>query len=232
MKRIIIASTLSVLAGCTGQKTFKGGAPVGHADEEPEPPRRSTAAAIVVADSTPSPSPNPSPIVTTAVEAEPAKTIEFGTDQVYRIGDGTSGAQSACAEQLKSFDLKGTVYYFQFEVLSDETKVDLSIGQLCGIDAENMTTISLLEGTSTASALPLVSIPTDATPDRTLPWKPFPSTTLNKGVYSVVVTSKSNLGLPPGTPASPGQDDHDDFIIGKIQVSGDKLVKALMVYTE
>ena len=54
---------------------------------------------------------------------------------------------------------------------------------------------------------------------------------LDKGKYSVVVSSKNVLGKPQGS-ATTGKDEYDDFLIGKIRVKADKGVKFSRIYSE
>lgn len=155
--------------------------------------------------------------------------INFGDSNVFRIGDGTSGIQSACASELGGYDLKGTTYYFQFEVLEDDTAIDLTIGKLCGVDRDGKTTINLLKASDNSIAQAETGVPTDAS-GRSAAYLPYPQFTLAKGLYSLVVKSNNVNG---GTgPAQPGVDEFDDFIIGSIEITGQKPVKAVKVYAE
>ncbi|WP_141732725.1 hypothetical protein [Oligoflexus tunisiensis] len=168
-------------------------------------------------------------------DATPTVNAEFGVDGVFRIGDGTAGAQSACVGELKSFDLKGTIYYFQFEVLNDDTQVELSIGKICGVDRADTNVVSVIRSDSGTEQLPEKVLPTDASQLAQPVWTPFPAFKLQKGTYSVVVTSKNVLGKPkaPGPATTPsGVDDHDDFLIGNIILKGDKPIQSVKVYAE
>lgn len=171
----------------------------------------------------------------TTADANPTVNAEFGVDGVFRIGDGTAGAQSACVGELKSFDLKGTIYYFQFNVLNDDTQVDLSIGKICGVDRADTNVVSLINSDSGTEQLPEKVLPTDASKLAQPIWTPFPAFKLQKGTYSVVVASKNVLGKPkaPGPATTPtGVDDHDDFLIGNIILKGDKPIQSVKVYAE
>jgi hypothetical protein len=167
--------------------------------------------------------------------AEPSVNAEFGADGVFRIGDGTAGAQSACVGELKSFDLKGTIYYFQFNVLEDDTQIELTIGKICGVDQAETNVISLINADSGAVQIPEQVLPTDASRLAQTVYTPFPAFKLQKGTWSVVVTSKNVLGKPkaPGPATTPtGVDDHDDFLIGNIVLKGDKPLQTVKVYAE
>lgn len=156
--------------------------------------------------------------------------IQFGEDDVFRIGDGTSGIQSACAGELKGYDLKGSTYFFQFEVLEDNNEISLTVDKICGVDRADMTFISLASEDNDAAVQAEISVPTDASNLRATSWSPFQPVKLNKGLYSVVVRSKNTVGRVGPVPA--GLDEFDDFIIGKLNLTGTKSVKAIKVYAE
>lgn len=157
-------------------------------------------------------------------------SIQFGEDDVFRIGDGSSGVQSACASELKGYDLKGSTYYFQFDVLGDETKVNLAIDKICGVDKADATFISVVNNTSNAAVLSELAVPTDSVADRSQSYIPFSALSLDKGSYSLVVRSKNTVGRVGPVPV--GLDEFDDFIIGKLNLTADKKVKAIKVYAE
>lgn len=157
-------------------------------------------------------------------------TIQFGEDDVFRIGDGTSGVQSACASELKGYDLKGSTYYFQFEVFEDDTKVDLSIDKICGVDKADATFISVINDDTDVTAFAEITVATDANSDRKKSFEPFTGLQLDKGIYSLVVRSKNTVGRVGPVPA--GLDEFDDFIIGKLNLKGEKKVKAIRVFAE
>lgn len=157
-------------------------------------------------------------------------TIQFGEDDVFRIGDGTSGVQSACASELKGYDLKGSTYYFQFEVLENDTNIDLAVDKICGVDKADATFVSVVNDDTDVTALAEITVPTDAASDRSKSYAPFSSLKLNKGIYSIVVRSKNTVGRVGPVPA--GLDEFDDFIIGKLNLTGEKKVKAIKVYAE
>ncbi|RZA26409.1 MAG: hypothetical protein EOP10_03715 [Proteobacteria bacterium] len=161
--------------------------------------------------------------------AAPTTQIEFGAEGVYRIGDGVSGAQSACINQVSSHDLKGTLYQFQFEVLENNAKIDVSIGKFCGVDNADITTIALQD----AKKKPIVAeiaVPIDSS-NRPSPYAPFITQTLNKGIYQVTIRAKNKSGKDTQM-IDPTLDEFDDFVVGKIQIKSDKAVKQLEVITE
>lgn len=154
-------------------------------------------------------------------------TIKFGDQDVFRIGDGTSGINSACAGELQGYDLRGATYYFQFEVLEDDTGIDISIGKICGVDNAAGTTMTLVDSLN-APQQTEIAVPIDS--GRAAAWSPYSSFTLAKGTYSLIVRSKNVMGKTG--PIQPGADEYDDFIIGSIQVAGQKKVRAVKVYAE
>lgn len=161
---------------------------------------------------------------------EPTNEIEFGSDEVFRIGDGNSSAQSACIGEVKSHDLKGTVYYFQFEVLEDDASVDVSIGKFCGVDTAGFTAVALKDEAKQMIGNE-ISVPTDASAQRENPYAPLSGQKLKKGIYSLVVTSKNTQGRAEKS-TDPNVDEYDDFVIGKIQIKSDKTVKQVKVFAE
>lgn len=161
--------------------------------------------------------------------AAPITQIEFGAEGVYRIGDGVSGAQSACISQVTSHDLKGTLYNFQFEVLENNAKIDVSIGKLCGVDTTDVTTIALQDSKKKPIVAEIV-VPSDSS-NRSSPYAPFITQTLNKGVYQVSIRAKNKAGKASQV-IDPTLDEFDDFVVGKIQIKSDKAVKQLEVVTE
>lgn len=200
----LLTLTLFLSTACQDKK-FAGATKAGAADSKPEP----------------------------VVPSEPSKSaneIEFGKDEVYRIGDGISGVQSACISEVTSHDLKGRVYYFEFEVLEDAATVDISIGKLCGVDGEGSTKLSL-QDSAKAILGQEVTVPTDASGSRATPYLPIGSQKLNKGTYSVVISSMNTKGKADQV-VDPNADEFDDFVVGKIHIKSDKTVKLLGVSAE
>jgi hypothetical protein len=80
------------------------------------------------------PAPAPAPTSTTEPVRQPDdKRIEFGVDKVFRIGDNNY-PDSSCKEQLDSYSLSGTRYYFEFEVTEPQTQLGIVMNKLCGVD--------------------------------------------------------------------------------------------------
>ncbi len=173
------------------------------------------------------PDPAPGPV------SEPDKTVEFGAAEIFRIGDGYAHSSSACVGQVNTYKLSGTKYFFQFEVMEDDTGVDLSIGRVCGVDNPQFDVFSLLNEKTKAIELAEKILPKE-TETNGVPWVPYPAFKLKKGIYSVVIHSKNKEGkvYPVGTPLDPKKDEYDDFIVGNIKVKATKQVKAIKIYAE
>lgn len=221
---------VSSLIGSCGESKFRESTTQSTARSEEAQPAVPAPVQPTEPDSEPIPS-APAPSI-----PERDTTVEFGASEVFHIGDGAIGAQSACVNEVKTFDLTGTTYFFEFEVAEDDTSLDLSIGKICGIDAEGMTSISLINTANSALELSEVILATDRNADRSTAFTPYPTFKLNRGLYSVVVTTKNVLGKPKppaGTPVGgDGSDEYDDFIVGAITIKADKAVKASRIYTE
>ncbi len=158
------------------------------------------------------------------------ETIQFGEDDVFRVGDGSPRVLSSCASEGKEYDLKGSTYYFQFEVIQNDTKIDLSIDSICGVDKPDASFISILNEDSDITALAEITVPTDAALNFTKSYAAFKALSLNKGTYSIVIRSKNSVGRVGPVPE--GLDEFDDFVVGKLNLSGDKQLKAVKVYAE
>lgn len=219
-----IALAAWILAGCSDSK-FSGGTTQTVSQAAPAPAEANAE------------KPETPPVVSEPIEPidipEADRTVEFGADEVFHIGDGSIGGQSACVAEVQSYDLNGTIYFFEFEVAEDDTTLDLSIAKICGVDAEGMTNISLRNSQSSAVELSEVTVPTDKA-GQTFPWSPYPTFRLDKGVYSIVITSNNTLGKsrPAASSLPNGLDEFDDFIVGGINVKADKPVRASRIYVE
>lgn len=148
---------------------------------------------------------------TTDVEViQPSTDIEFGADVVYHIGDNSYASDSACASQIQTYSITGDKFYFEFEVLEDNTAISVSVNSLCGVDYTDSGRASLMLFGS-PNSYPIQ--PINITPTDTL--ISLPSATLNRGKYAVLLESRQSLlnGL-----------DRDDFIVGKIKVKANKNV--------
>lgn len=225
---ILLLSALQLTA-CSSDKKFSGSA-VAQADKKepvedtanqdplPDEPT-SVAEPEVEVPSTEEPAQLPDNVVATDT------SIEFGADGIFHIGDGAFAASTSCAGEIGAVDLTGVTYFFEFEVVEDDTDVDLQIGKLCGADY-NGNRLSLIRSNTKAKIKDL-AIPKDSTGETQGGWEPFSTVNLAKGKYSVVVSSKKGSiggGEVPG--------DFDDFLIGEINVKANKQVKAIRIFTE
>lgn len=176
------------------------------------------------------------PATETTIPAVPEveKSVEFGAAEIFRIGDGFASSGSACVGQVNTYQLRGTKYYFQFEVAEDNTEIDLSIGRICGVDQVDKDTFSLINETTKTAELAEKPLPKGVEYGPTAPWVPYPKFKLQKGVYSVVIHSKNIHGkiVTPGTPIDPNKDEHDDFLVGNIKLKANNRVKAIKIYAE
>lgn len=137
--------------------------------------------------------------------------VIFGGDKVFHIGDANFSADSECAAQIKAYPLKGTRYFFEFEVLQDDTKVDVTLNKLCGVDYNESNHMHLQADGKDIEAKGLKKGDTSAS---------FTQKLLKKGKYSILVESKVAGAQNATTP-----NDHDDYILGLVQIKGDKPLK-------
>lgn len=162
------------------------------------------------------------------------RTAEFGVNEIFRVGDGFASSGSACMGQVNTHELRGTKYYFQFEVVEDNTEIDLSIGRVCGVDQLDKDTFSLIDEATKELALAEKPLPKQIDVGPAQPWFPYSKFKLRKGIYSVVIHSKNVLGrvVEPGTPIDPNKDEYDDFLVGNIKLNADNRIKAIKIYAE
>ena len=133
---------------------------------------------------------------------QPSKNdITIGGSKVFHIGNGQD-ADSSCQVGLFFYPTRGIQYFFEFNVLQDNTPIDISIDRICGVDYQ---TNFAYFGPTAATVTPIQTkqIPVGASNLK------FDSTTLNKGTYVIIVESKEN-------PAN--NNDRDDFVVGKIHI--------------
>lgn len=136
--------------------------------------------------------------------------VIFGGNKTFHIGDGEFNASSDCASEIHAYNLKGTRYFFEFQVLANDTVVDVSIGKICGIDYDASNSIVLQTSTTTLDQKPLAKGQTSGA---------FTTQRLNQGTYTILVESRAS-----SDPKDQG--DHDDYIVGQVTVKGDKPIKA------
>lgn len=174
--------------------------------------------------------PNEIEITPLPKEPEP-ETIEFGSNEIFRIGDGVASTGSNCSGQVNTHKLSGIKYFFQFEVAEDNTEIDLSIGRICGVDQPVKDTFSLINDQSKVLELAEKPLQQGVEIGPAKPWVPYAPFTLKKGIYSVVIASKNTKGKADKVVDS-ALDEFDDFLVGNIKIKANKSVKALKVYAE
>ncbi|MBC7658091.1 MAG: hypothetical protein H7249_00130 [Chitinophagaceae bacterium] len=164
----------------------------------------------------------------------PSKVVEFGATEVFRIGDGYASDTSSCVGQVKTYKLSGTTYHFQFEVLEDDTLIDLTIGRICGVDQIDKDTFALMNDTTSKITLAERALPKLTDAQQATPWAPYPTFKLAKGLYSVVIMSKNIYGHAkvPGVAPDPSKDEYDDFLVGNILLKTTKAIRSVKIYTE
>ncbi len=241
--------SFAILATACNQKKFEAGVASREAqpktvNQEPATPVEQAAPAPVASTTTvetlpagpdtsvPGPAADPSQ-GKPAPDLDPDKNVEFGAAEIFRIGDGYAHKTSACVGTVNTYKLSGTKYFFQFEVMEDDTGVDLSIGRVCGVDNPEHDVFSLLNESTRVIELAEKILPKESETNG-VPWVPYPAFKLKKGIYSVVIHSKNKEGkvYPAGTPIVPEKDEYDDFIVGNIKVKATKQVKAIKIYAE
>lgn len=153
------------------------------------------------------------------------KGIEFGGNGIFRVGDGRA-EDSSCKTTLDTFELEGSAFSFEFNVLEDDTEVEISVNRICAIDYDDSNFISLIMKEAILSLpLPLKRevLPTQVIAVGDEPLAPFSSSfTLKKGSYAIRVESQKN---------SNHGSDRDDFIIGNIRVNANKPVVGTAIQT-
>ncbi len=144
--------------------------------------------------------------------------VHFGDEKVFHIGDGKY-SESSCKEQIDTYALTGTRYFFEFEVKEPATAIDVSINKICGVDYPRVSTSRLTGRTPGTNAYP--SRPLAVSADKLQ----LDRLILGPGKYALIV--ESGIGQE-----DPGARDHDDFLVGKIAIKADKKIVAGAVRTE
>lgn len=137
-------------------------------------------------------------------------TVIFGRDKTFHIGDNKY-ENTSCKEEVSALPLEGNAYFFQFEVLSDNTTVDINVGRICGVDYTT-NTYELYSGNARVQGRYLQRLGTSATGNRM---------TLKKGTYNVVLAS----GL--GRYNYNSQPDLDDYVVGNVTVKASQAIRPI-----
>lgn len=137
-------------------------------------------------------------------------TIIFGRDKVFHIGDNKY-ENTSCKEQIAQLPLEGNAYFFQFEVLNDNTMVDINVGKICGIDYTS-NTYELYSGKNRVQGryIPRQGTTVEGT-----------NLMLRRGTYNVVLSS----GL--GRYNSSSKPDLDDYVVGNVTIKGNQAIKPI-----
>ena len=143
----------------------------------------------------------------TEVETTP-NGVTFGKDHVFHIGNGKF-QDSSCREEIAALRLTGSIYFFQFQVLTDNTNIDINIAKACGIDYSSGT-VQLGGAGKELASIPLVAGATSVA---------LPGKTLNKGNYTVYVYAGK------GDDVKGPSWDVDDFVVGKVQIKANQTIK-------
>ncbi len=216
---------LVTLNGCNNA-SFSGRVPEKSATAKPAQPAQPTQTTPVnnpvTPASTPITSTTPSPSIFDRIGSLLSKLpnidiatpnpneIEFGSwSKVFHIGDGEM-SDSSCKIGVFLYPRRGSNYFFQFEVLEDNSKVNVELGRVCGVDDGYSATniASLTQGVNFIHRQNIMAGSSKLV---------MPTMTLNRGVYSVLVQSDPNPSK---------RNDRDDFLIGKVRIVSDKKLKA------
>jgi hypothetical protein len=162
-------------------------------------------------EKSPTPNPNPEPPVIQPKDEE----IRFGVDKVFRIGDDNY-SNTSCKQEVASYNLSGTRYFFEFQVTQPQTVVNISINKVCGVDYADSNATRLTNGVQVLQVQPV------AASNQKIQYQ---SVTLNPGTYAVLVESKVNYSRIR-------QGDFDDFLVGDIAIVASKKIEGGRVRTE
>lgn len=135
------------------------------------------------------------------------REIVFGGNKVFHIGDGKFPA-SSCQRQLNAYELSGTKYAFEFEVVEDGTTLEMDVLTVCGVDYSDSNYINLVQKGGSSMRRDLIRAGVSRTGLRTM--------TVGKGRYEILVESTRN------TSAGVEGGDNDDFIVGQVRIRASK----------
>jgi hypothetical protein len=150
---------------------------------------------------TPTPSPSP-----TDADGMPSTEITFGNDVVYHLGDGDF-SNSSCIKEIKEYPVVGSKFYFEFEVLDDDTVIDIEVEKVCGVDYAESNVIYVLSPDQYALARTTL-LKSDKS-------KSIKQLKLKAGLHAFTAFSMKNSNY---------QNDRDDFVVGQIKVKASKPV--------
>lgn len=143
-------------------------------------------------------------------------TLSFAEAESLHVGDGEwgpGGGNSRCKDDLKISKLLGTTFKLEFDVLEDNTEVRFSVDMVCGLDNDK-------------NWVGVDQLPTDATPiaaDR------IALSEVGEGLGKTLSFTRTlNLGkhfMSINSAAIGATTNHDDLMVGKITLTGDKPIK-------
>ncbi len=134
--------------------------------------------------------------------------IVFGDAKGFHIGDDNFNSNSNCATRLKFHNIKGTKYFFEFEITKDDTTIEFGINEVCGVDYSDTNFASIEDAAG-------ISLQKKAIPDNNA--IKYEAVTLKAGKYKMVVES---------TPNTAKNNDRDDFMVKKLEIKSNKPIIA------
>lgn len=134
--------------------------------------------------------------------------IVFGNAKGFHIGDDNFDPNSNCATRLKMHNINGSKYFFEFEVKKDDTRIDITINEVCGVDYADTNFASIEDAAGTA--IQKKPVPGNSAIK-------YDSVVLKAGKYKMVVES---------TPNAQNNNDRDDFMVKKLEIKSDKPIIA------
>ena len=134
--------------------------------------------------------------------------IVFGDAKGFHIGDANFNSNSNCSTKLKFHNIKGTKYFFEFDVTKDDTTIEIAINEVCGVDYSDSNFASIED----AAGVSLQRKP--ITGNSAIKYE---AVTLKAGKYKMIVESTPNEG---------NNGDRDDFMVKKLEIKSNKPIIA------
>jgi hypothetical protein len=145
--------------------------------------------------------------------------IVIGETKMFHIGDDNFDQSSECARRINTYPLSGKRYFFEFEVTQADTRVEVGINKICGIDYQETDHLFIVGPTG-------AQLDTKALP-RGTEKAAFDGRVLQPGKYRLIAETR-----PAGSENPQVPNDHDDFIVGQIHIKADKPIKPGIVGAE
>ena len=133
-------------------------------------------------------------------------SVTFGANEVFHLGDGSFDG-SSCKFTVNTFTLSGVKYFFEFQVENDNTRINIAINRVCGVDYPDTNFASLYHN---GNRIEQMNIPSGSF------LLTFSTKTVDAGFYRIEVESRTGSSLD----LSPSKNDADDFIIGDLSIRG------------